>query len=101
MEGALKIFFKGIELLGHKMRAFFLKISNGFSQWPLAHRAYNKKGQVIIEYVLLLVVSAAMAMVFIRFINIDCEPPRSSGPNCIFFRYWLQLLQVIGADIST
>ena len=55
----------------------------------------NKKGQVIVEYVLLLVVSTAMALVLINFARIS--PPGES----IFFNYWENLLIQIGADIST
>ena len=61
---------------------------------PLSEKPHNR-GQVIIEYVLLLVVSTAMALVLINFARIS--PPGES----LIFQYWEKLLMVIGEDLST
>ncbi|MCZ0931865.1 MAG: hypothetical protein OXJ52_01765 [Oligoflexia bacterium] len=55
----------------------------------------NKKGQVIVEYILLLVVSTVLALILINLVTVD---PDKNSP---VFGYWGKLLQVIGADIST
>ena len=62
------------------IEGFFLKLTN------------KQKGQVIVEYVLLLVVSTVIALLLIQFVSLD------SGP---FFEYWKKLLEVVGEDIST
>ena len=54
----------------------------------------KNSGQVIVEYVLLLVVSTALALILVRFISV-------SDQNIIFFRYWENLLIEIGRDISS
>lgn len=55
----------------------------------------SQKGQVIIEYILLLLVSMVMALVFMNFINVK------ASRNGIFFQYWKGLVQAIGEDVST
>ena len=55
----------------------------------------NQKGQVIVEYILLLVVSTVLALALINLVTVD---PDKNSP---LFRYWGHLLRVIGADIST
>ena len=55
----------------------------------------NQKGQVIVEYILLLVVSTVLALTLINLVTVD---PDKNSP---IFGYWGKLLQVIGADIST
>ena len=58
-------------------------------------RIGQAKGQVIVEYVLLLVLSTALALLLINLVSV--EP----GKNTPVFRYWKHLLEVIGNDIST
>ncbi|MCY4320945.1 MAG: hypothetical protein OXC37_00850 [Bdellovibrionaceae bacterium] len=55
----------------------------------------RKKGQVIVEYILLLVVSTVLALTLINLVTVD---PAKDSP---VFGYWGKLLRVIGADIST
>lgn len=55
----------------------------------------NKKGQVIVEYILLLVVSTAIALLLINLVSVD---PQKSSP---VFKYWENLLKTVGQDIST
>ena len=55
----------------------------------------NQKGQVIVEYILLLVVSTVLALALINLVTVDPDK------NSLLFGYWGKLLQVIGADIST
>ena len=54
----------------------------------------HHSGQVIVEYILLLLVSSVMAMTLINFVSTKNE-------NAIFFRYWKNLITVIAEDIST
>ena len=81
-------------LMYFKNIVFYLKMLKKQVLWLLAEKN-NKKGQVIVEYVLLLVVSTAMALVLINFARIS--PPGES----LIFGYWEKLLIEIGADIST
>ena len=66
------------------------------------HFARGSKGQVILEYVLLLIVSVVMAQLLIAMVKLDpnapCEPLNIEG---CFSNYWKTLLDVVGADIST
>ena len=55
----------------------------------------NKKGQIIIEYVLLLLVSVVIAKVLVDLASVD---PGQGSP---IFKYWEHLLRAIGDDIST
>ena len=55
----------------------------------------NEKGQVIVEYILLLVVSTVLALTLINLVTVD---PDKNSP---IFSYWGKLLKVIGLDIST
>ena len=55
----------------------------------------NQRGQVIVEYILLLVVSTVLALILINLVTVD---PDKNSP---VFGYWGKLLQVIGKDIST
>ena len=57
----------------------------------------KNKGQVAVEYVLLLVVVVAVAFVFQRFINLG-ESPDGSGASA-FVKYWRDLIGAIGADV--
>ena len=56
---------------------------------------HQKKGQVIVEYILLLLVSTMMALLLIRLVSVE---PEAGSP---VFKYWENLLRVIGNDIST
>ena len=58
-------------------------------------KSFNKKGQVIVEYILLLVVASVIALVLVKFASVT---PSDSGP---VFQYWQHLLEVVGQDIST
>jgi len=58
-------------------------------------RKNTAKGQVIVEYVLLLLVSSVMALVLINLVSVD---PRNESP---VFGYWKKLIETIGEDIST
>ena len=55
-------------------------------------------GQVILEYVLLLIVSVVMAQLLIQMVSLN---PNEGAPFNAFQLYWKNLLQVVGADIST
>ena len=55
----------------------------------------HKKGQVIVEYILLIVVSTFMALALIKLVTVD---PNVGSP---VFKYWERLLKNIGEDIST
>ena len=55
----------------------------------------NQSGQVIVEYVLLLLVSSVMALALINLVSVD---PDKSG---LVFNYWKKLIKVVGSDIST
>ena len=63
----------------------------------------GSKGQVILEYVFLLIVSVAMAQLLIAMVKLDpnapCAPP-AKIKGC-FSNYWKTVLDVVGADIST
>ena len=52
-------------------------------------------GQVIVEYILLLVVSTTIALLFINLVTVH---PSDGSP---VFQYWQRLLRVIGQDINT
>ena len=52
----------------------------------------HPSGQVIVEYILLLLVSSVMAMALVNFVS------TTDGP---FFNYWKNLIKVIAEDIST
>ena len=55
----------------------------------------NKKGQVIVEYILLILVSTMMALLLINLVTVD---PGKASP---VFKYWENLLKAVGQDIST
>lgn len=55
-------------------------------------------GQVILEYVLLLIVSVVMAQLLIQMVSLN---PNEGFPFNAFQLYWKNLLQVIGEDISS
>lgn len=56
----------------------------------------KNKGQVAVEYVLLLVIVVALAGVFKAFIDVgDERDPDSAAP---FIKYWRGLIQEIGKD---
>ncbi|MBC6415924.1 MAG: hypothetical protein GDA46_05995 [Bdellovibrionales bacterium] len=55
----------------------------------------SQSGQVIVEYILLLVVSTAIALLFINLVSVD------SSKGSPLFGYWKHLLEVLGSDIST
>ena len=55
----------------------------------------NQSGQVIVEYVLLLLVSSIMALALINLVSVD---PNKSSP---VFTYWRHLIEMVGSDIST
>ena len=59
-------------------------------------KQWRKGGQVIVEYVLLLVVSTAMAMALIKMVNLDPAAPQSP-----VFKYWSNILKKVGEDNST
>ncbi len=60
--------------------------------WVSTH---NNKGQVIIEYILLLIVSTSIALVFVNLVSVQAS---DLSP---VFKYWRNLLIFIGRDIST
>ena len=55
----------------------------------------KEQGQVIVEYILLLVVSTTMALALIQMVNLD---PAKQSP---VFKYWSSILKKVGADDST
>ena len=59
----------------------------------LRKSAIRLKGQVVVEYILLLVVSVFIATVLIGFVSAD--------KGGVLFKKWRTLLTVIAEDIST
>ena len=57
----------------------------------------KNKGQVAVEYVLLLIVVVAIAGVFKEFINVGSSPDGSGASK--FVDYWRALITEIGKDI--
>ena len=53
----------------------------------------NEKGQLVVEYVLLLLISVALALVIVQLVNLDSEG--------VLFNYWSRILKIIAEDIST
>ena len=53
----------------------------------------NKKGQVIVEYILLLVVSVVIALILINLTNITTDS--------VISKSWKKMLKIIAEDIST
>lgn len=59
---------------------------------------YEKnKGQVAVEYVLLLIVVISLALVFVEFIDVG-NSPDGSGASVVV-EYWRALIRGIGADV--
>ena len=57
----------------------------------------QKKGQVVLEYVLLLVIVVAVALVMLNLVKVgDPSDPSSSGS---LIRYWIGIIRAIGADV--
>ncbi|MCY4512715.1 MAG: hypothetical protein OXB86_03400 [Bdellovibrionales bacterium] len=54
---------------------------------------WKKKGQVVVEYILLLVVSVVIATILISFVD--------ESKDGILFQKWRNLLTTIAEDIST
>ena len=54
----------------------------------------KRRGQVVVEYVLLLVLVVSVALLLTNFFNRGVNPD-SSGP---VFQYWYQVIERIGAD---
>lgn len=52
----------------------------------------NSQGQIIVEYILLLVVSVALAVIVLKVTDLE------EGP---FLNFWTKSITVIGEDIST
>ena len=64
-------------------------------------KSKKNKGQVAVEYVLLLVIVVALAGVFKAFINVGVEgDPNSAAPDnaAPFIKYWRGLIKEIGED---
>jgi len=57
----------------------------------------KNKGQVAVEYVLLLIVVVTLALVFVEFIDVG-HPPEGSGASVVV-EYWRVLIRGIGADV--
>ena len=53
----------------------------------------NKKGQVIVEYILLLVVSVSIALILINLTKITTDSVVSKS--------WKKMLKIIAEDVST
>ena len=75
------IFFRAVNQLKNKGKVFTC--------------SKKTEGQVIVEYILLLVVSAAMALALIKLVSVNPDD------NSIFYRYWYRLIKTVGEDIST
>ena len=77
----------------------FIKRTKFLGKIKLAGRAVkpfkNSNGQVIVEYILLLVVSAVMALLLVNLVSVD---PNKTSP---VFSYWKHLIEVVGSDVST
>ena len=70
------------------MKAFFINKLPLFLK-PKA----RQRGQVIVEYILLLVASTAIALLLIKLVSVETGAP--------FFNYWEHILKAIGQDISS
>jgi len=66
---------------------------------PLKSSTNHKKGQIIIEYILLIAVSAALALLLVNLVSV--APPDAGSSGSTIFEYWKNLLRAIGQDIST
>ena len=57
----------------------------------------QKKGQVVLEYVLLLVIVVAVAVVMLALVKVgDPSDPSSSGS---LIQYWIKIIEAIGKDV--
>lgn len=65
------------------------------SQYPIFKNVSHQTGQVIVEYIFLLVVSTVIALLLIDLVSVD---PGKASP---VFKYWENLLRAVGQDIST
>lgn len=52
----------------------------------------NSYGQIIVEYILLLLVSIVIAVAILKLTNLEESP---------FLRFWIKTTNVIGEDVST
>lgn len=73
----------------------YKQIKSFIAKTLLKGKGPQPKGQVIVEYILLLVISTALALLLVKLVSV--EP----GKNTPVFQYWKHLLEVIGNDIST
>lgn len=60
--------------------------------------AFNKKGQIIVEYILLVVASTVIALTLMNLVSVVSSDPSEKSP---VFKYWENLLKHVGEDIST
>ena len=56
----------------------------------------QKKGQVVLEYVLLLVIVVAVALVMLNLVEVDSSDPAGGGS---LIRYWIGIIKAIGEDV--
>lgn len=77
------------------MTKLFLRLQEPFLFFFYPAFKSRKKGQVIVEYILLLVISTVIALALINLVAVS---PGQSSP---VFGYWKKLLEVIGSNIST
>ena len=73
---------------------FRFKIKSLMGAW-FCKAVGNRKGQVIVEYILLILVSTMMALLLINLVTVE---PGKASP---VFKYWENLLKAVGQDIST
>lgn len=78
------------KLTGQEHKSWSVQIKTGGFK-----RLKEEKAQVIVEYILLIVVSTVLAMLLINLVTVD---PAKNSP---VFKYWENLLKVVGQDIST
>ena len=60
-------------------------------------RGESQKGQVVIEYVLLLVIAVSVALIFVNLVNVGDGQNPDSGSSLI--KYWRSLIKEIGEPI--
>jgi len=87
--------FKSISLILETKWPFWFKIFRIkliVKMSPMMKWIKNQKGQLIVEYMLLLVVSVAIALILLKITNMDDSP---------FSDFWIQTIRILSEDIST
>ena len=63
------------------------------------HSVNSKKGQVAVEYVLLLIIAVSAALIIVAFVDVgERNNPNEAGS---LIKYWRSVIQKIGSDPSS